>query len=135
MNYQVKAASLFNQDAQIYFKKSSLNFGTTAQTAHTLPNPAKLFLSSFAACVLKNVERFSELMKFSYTKATIEVTATRLEKPSRMDDIIYTLIIYTQDDTLNLDLLKKNIVKFGTIYNTVKQSCSILGTIKTHKDV
>jgi len=36
---------------------------------------------------------------------------------------------------LNVELLKKNIEKFGTIYNTIKLSCSISGTIKTIKNV
>mgnify|MGYP000247320762 CR=1 FL=1 len=33
------------------------------------------------------------------------------------------------------DLLKKNIEKFGTIYNTVKLSSSISGTIRTIENV
>lgn len=46
-----------------------------------------------------------------------------------MDEINYDLKIYSQDSNLNIDLLKKNIEKFGTIYNTVKTSCSITGEI------
>ncbi|MDC1379696.1 hypothetical protein N8273_03560 [Algibacter sp.] len=84
---------------------------------------------------LQNVERFSGMMKFTYTKATLEVNATRLENPPRMDNIVYDLTIYTHDKKLNSDLLKKNIEKFGTIYNTVKLSSSISGTIRTIENV
>lgn len=129
MNYHIKASSLAKEDAVIHIKASQIDFGTTAQTAKTLPNPAELFLGSFAACMLKNVERFSDMMKFTYSKTTLEVQATRLENPPRMDEIIYNLTIYSDDNKLNVDLLKKNIEKFGTIYNTVKLSCSISGTI------
>ena len=135
MNYQIKASSLSNEDASIHIKTSHIDFGTTSETADALPNPAELFLGSFAACMLKNVERFSTMMKFSYTKTTLNVSATRLENPPRMENIIYDLTIYTNDDKLNVGLLKKNIEKFGTIYNTIKLSCSISGTIKTQKDV
>ena len=135
MNYHIKASSISNQDAAIYIKESQIDFGTTSVTSETLPNPAELFLSSFAACILKNVERFSGLMKFSYSKAVIDVNATRLENPPRMDGIIYNLTIYSSDEKLNKSLLKKNIEKFGTIYNTVKLSCSITGTINTIEDV
>lgn len=135
MDYQIKASSISNKDAVVHIKQSNLDFGTTSKTAETLPNPAELFLSSFAACILKNVERFSGMMKFTYTKATLEVNATRLENPPRMDNIVYDLTIYTHDKKLNSDLLNKNIEKFGTIYNTVKLSCSISGTIRTIENV
>lgn len=135
MNYHLKASSISNQNAVIHIKQSNIDFGTTSKTAETLPNPAELFLGSFASCILKNVERFSGMMKFTYTKATIEVNATRLENPPRMENIIYNLTIYSNDKKLNLDLLKKNIEKFGTIYNTVKLSCSISGTISAIENV
>ncbi len=131
MNYQIKASSVANQDAVIHIKQSDIDFGTTSKTAETLPNPAELFLGAFAACMLKNVERFSGMLQFTYTKATVEVNATRFENPPRMDSIVYNLTIYSNDKKLNTDLLKKNIEKFGTIYNTVKQSCSISGAINT----
>ncbi|MAU14978.1 MAG: osmotically inducible protein C [Muricauda sp.] len=135
MDYQIKASSVANDDAKIHIKESNIAFGTTQKTADSLPNPAELFLGSFAACMLKNVERFSAMMRFSYTKTTLEVKATRLESPPRMDAIEYNLTIYSDDDKLNTALLKKNIEKFGTIYNTVKRSCSISGTIKTVPNV
>ncbi|OBX21620.1 MULTISPECIES: OsmC family protein [Bizionia] len=135
MNYHIKASSTSNQDAIIHIKQSDIDFGTTSKTSETLPNPAELFLGAFSACMLKNVERFSGMMKFTYSKATLEVKATRLENPPRMDNIIYDLTIYSDDKKLNTNLLKKNIEKFGTIYNTVKLSCTISGTISTEINV
>ena len=130
MNYSIKANSSSKDKATLNIKKSEINFGTTPETADTLPNPAELFLGSFAACILKNVERFSTFMNFEYSKAEITVSATRLEKPPRMDEINYELLIYSQDQSLNLELLKKNIEKFGTIFNTVQVSCTIVGNVK-----
>jgi len=135
MNYQIKATSISNKDAVVHIKQSNINFGTTSKSAETLPNPAELFLGSFASCILKNVERFSGMMKFTYSKASIEVDATRLENPPRMENINYNLTIYSKDKKLNTALLQKNIEKFGTIYNTVKLSCSISGTINTIENV
>tara|TARA_R110001632_G_scaffold64960_15_gene154267 strand:- start:6821 stop:7219 length:399 start_codon:yes stop_codon:yes gene_type:complete len=132
MNYHIKASSISKRDAVVHIKQSNIDLGTTSET---LPNPAELFLGSFSACMLKNVERFSAMMKFTYKKADLEVNATRLENPSRMDSIVYNLTIYSNDKKLNTVLLKKNIEKFGTIYNTIKLSCTILGTISTIEDV
>lgn len=130
MKYTIKASSISNKDASMQIKQSEIPFGTTPASSDHLANPAELFLGSFSACILKNVERFSGLMHFDYSKAEITVKATRLEKPPRMDEIQYELLIYSQDTTLNINLLKKNIEKFGTIYNTVKLSCAIIGEIK-----
>lgn len=135
MNYHIKAASLAKQDAKLHIKESYIDFGTTSQTANTLPNPAELFLGSFAACMLKNVERFSEMLKFTYSKATLKVDAIRLENPPRMDEVTYDLTIISNDKSLNTALLKKNLEKFGTVYNTVKLSCAISGSVKAVADV
>ncbi|XMO87297.1 OsmC family protein [Algibacter sp. AS12] len=130
MKYFSKASSSSKNNGSIQIKASEIGFGTTPESSNTLPNPAELFLGSFSSCILKNVERFSILMNFEYSQAEITVSATRLEKPPRMDDIDYELKIYSQDQNLNINLLKKNIEKFGTIFNTVKASCSVNGDIK-----
>lgn len=133
MTYAINATSKANQDALITIKDTQIKFGTTPQSNNTLASPADLFLSAFAACILKNVQRFSVLMKFEYAYADITVNAIRLEKPPRMDHIDYQLTVYTNDQNLNSALLKKNIEKFGTIYNTVKLSCTINGTVQSEK--
>lgn len=130
MKYFSEANSFSNQNGSIKIKDSEITFGITSETADSLPNPAELFLGSFCACVLKNVERFSHLMNFEYTNAEIKVNATRLDKPPKMDEINYELTIYSNDESLNIHLLKKNIEKFGTIYNTANLSCTINGEIK-----
>jgi uncharacterized OsmC-like protein len=137
MNYQIKASSISNKDGIVLIKDSKIDFGTGtgSGTSETLANPAELFLGSIAACILKNVERYSVIMKFIYSKANLEIKATRNESPPSMDNIVYDLTIHTDDKKLNTRLLKKNIEKFGTIYNTVKQSCAISGTINTKENV
>lgn len=130
MEYFSKATSSSKENASIKIKESEIIFGITPESDDILPNPAELFLGSFSACILKNVERFSDLMKFEYSNAELIVNATRLEKPPRMDELSYELKIYSKDPHLNIDLLKKNIEKFGTIFNTVKASCKINGKIE-----
>lgn len=129
MEYITTANSTSKDKASIRIKNSEIDFGITPQSAEDLPNPAELFLGSFAACILKNVERFSQILNFDYTRAEIVVKATRLENPPRMDQLRYVLKIYSSDQELNIDLLQKNIEKFGTIFNTAKASCTISGEI------
>lgn len=132
MNYSVTANSTANTKANLEIKETTIVFGITKNTEQTLANPAELFLSAFSACILKNVERFSKIMNFQYEKAEVTVHATRTAKPAKMDKLEYTLIIYSQDKKLNLKLLKRNIEKFGTIYNTVSSSCEIIGKLEKH---
>lgn len=134
MKYTIQASSKSTDAASIHFKRGKLNIGIIPDSAESLPNPAEVFIGSLAACILKNVERFSEFMHFQYSRAEVEINATRLEKPPRMDAIEYQLILYTDDGNINTELLKKNLEKFGTIYNTVKLSCSIEGTIECRSD-
>lgn len=130
MTYSITSNSVSKKKGSSTINQTKINFGTTSDSSGILANPAELFLASFSACILKNVERFSEILNFDYSKAQIIVNAIRLEKPPRIDQIEYVLEIYSKDSTLNIDLLKKNIEKFGTIFNTVQYSCCIKGEIK-----
>lgn len=130
MNYSIQANSSSNKKGLVVIKKTEISFGTNSVSEDILANPAELFLASFSACILKNVERFAVLLNFKYQKAHITVTAIRLEKPPRIDQINYELNIYSKDSNLNINLLKKNIEKFGTIFNTVQSSCAIIGELK-----
>lgn len=129
MEYKIKASSKARNKAAIRIKSADIGFGITPDTKDELANPAEIFIGSLAACILKSVERMSVIMKFEYSKAEISINAKRLEKPPRMDTVYYKLTIYSSDNKLNLDLLKKNIEQYGTIYNTVSSACSISGDL------
>ena len=101
MTYHITASSAAKNDAELHIKESNIGFGTTPTTNDVLPNPAEMFLGAFAACMLKNVERFSEMMSFTFSKATVDINAKRLEKPPRMDNIEYILTIYSNYKKLN----------------------------------
>ena len=134
MKYKASARSKAHSAASIQIKQTEIPFGMTKETSESLGSPAELFLGAFTSCVLKNVERFSAFIKFEYTHAEITVDATRLEKPPRMDALNYHLKIHSNDESLNINLLRKNIEKFGTIYNTVKASCEVEGIIEQIKN-
>lgn len=89
MEYTINAQSVAHQSASVHVKSVVNAFGITPATEADLPNPAELFLGSFASCILKNVERFSDLLHFDYEGATIKVSAIREELPPRLDKIQY----------------------------------------------
>ncbi len=96
-----------------------------------MPGPPKLLVSAFAACVLKNVERFAEMMPFAFAEAAIRVEAEREGSPPSMARIHFVLTLRTDEPERRVDLLHRNISKYGTIYNTLALACEVTGEIRT----
>jgi len=128
MEYSVKGKSSNSGEAVVRAKSNDYSFGIKADQKD-LAGPAELLLSAFAACCLKNVDRFSEILHYTYNHVEIEVKGTRQEKPPMMNEIEFTLTISSSDENLKPDLLLKNLQKFGTIYNTLNAACEIKGEI------
>lgn len=128
-NYQVKAQATASGDAEIHINDSRIAFGITPEAAD-LPNPVELVLSAFAACCLKNVERFSKMLRFEYERAEITVQGFRQDKPSKLAEISYELQVFTNDESFKAALLQKNIEKHSTVYNTLAASCEVSGSIE-----
>ncbi|MEX2556127.1 MAG: OsmC family protein [Actinomycetota bacterium] len=127
--YDVDAESTRGGAAQATTNGRTIRFDASATQAQDLPGPADLMTAAFAACILKNVERFSEILPFRYEHARIHVTSERQDAPPRMTRIRYVLTIVTDEDAQRVDLLHRNIKGHGTIYNTLAAVCDVDGAI------
>jgi uncharacterized OsmC-like protein len=105
-------------------------FDGTAGRLEDLPGPADVLSAALCACILKNVERFSHMLPFRYESASVEVTAEREEPPPRIVRVSYHLRVVTDEPPARVELLHKNIRKFGTITNTLAAACELTGTIE-----
>ena len=128
MNYRLAARSSSVSQGDAEIGDNQIKFGVTKDSE--LASPAELLVAAFAACCLKNIERFSKMMRFEYSHAEIIVNAERQDKPPMINVIKYEIEISSSDSKLNKDLLLRNIQKFGTIYNTLNVVCEITGDIK-----
>lgn len=128
MEYSVKGISNSLGEATIKAKSNEYSFGVKSDQPEKA-GPAELLLGAFAACCLKNVERFSSLLHYTYQTAEIDVIGERQENPPMFNRIRFTLYISGNDSNLKPDLLLKNLQKFGTIYNTLNEVCEIEGQI------
>jgi uncharacterized OsmC-like protein len=97
-----------------------------------LPGPADLLTAAFAACTMKNLARFAEVLGFSYESARIEVVTERAIDPPRIATVRWVLHVTTEDPPGRFRLLKVNIQRHGTIYNTVAAAAEITGEIVLH---
>lgn len=97
----------------------------------THPGPAELLAGAFAACLLKNVARSSALLPFAYESAQVEVTMHRQDAPPRFTALEYTLHLVTAEPAHRVELLHRNLQKFGTVYTTLAAVCEVTGTVTT----
>jgi uncharacterized OsmC-like protein len=93
-------------------------------------NPAELFLAAIAACMIKGIERVTPMLKFELRGVEVYLHGVRQDEPPMMVSVDYELIIDSDEDDQRLELLHKNVRKYGTISNTVAQATRLEGAIK-----
>lgn len=130
MTYAVSASTHPGGTASVHARTSDIAFDGSVQAGETLPGPADLLCAALSACILKNVERFSHMLTFRYVSASVEVTAQREEPPPRIVRMRYRLRIVTDEPAARVELLHKNVRKFGTITNTLAAACELTGEIE-----
>lgn len=129
LEYKIIAEIKSGGKAEAQANKTEIHFDGTSGRDAVLPNPAELLLTSLAACILKNVERYSEILKIPYRSAKISVQGIRNDNPPFMKAINYVLEVDTDVDYNKIINWHKNILKFGTITNTLTKACDVSGKI------
>ena len=133
LEYKITANSLEGGTGYAVANHSEIAFDASAGRDDILPNPAELLLVSLASCMLKNVQRYSEILKIPYRSAKVTIHGKRMDNPPVITDIEYILEVDTDADEQKIHNWHKNIVKFGTITNTLAKSCTLNGKmIKTN---
>ncbi|GAA2049853.1 OsmC family protein [Leifsonia soli] len=130
LTYSVRARSTAHGAAQVDAGSETIRFDSSwASGATGLPGPAELLASSFAACLLKNLERAGRLLDFHYGSAEVEVTARRQDDPPRFVEIVYELRVATDEPARRCELVHRNLQKYGTVYNTLAAVCDVHGSL------
>lgn len=127
--YTVEAQVTPTGISEIRAKQAQIAFDSSPEVGDALPGPAELLCGAFAACLLKNVERFSSILPFEQRGASVTVTAERQANPPRFTSIRYELRLVTDEPPQRVALLKRNLVKHGTVYNTLAQVCDVDGEV------
>jgi uncharacterized OsmC-like protein len=84
-------------EARVDSRTSTITFNGTAEVAEMLPGPADLLCAALSACILKNVERFSQVLPFAYESATVRVVAEREEPPPHIARMCYEFVIVSNE--------------------------------------
>ena len=129
MRYEVEARITGPGRSEVACKQSRIAFDSSPEQSEELPGPAELLAGAFAACLLKNVERFAEILPFRHAGASVRVVVEREDAPPRFARLRYELRVITDEDPARVELLHQNLQKFGTVYNTLASACEISGDL------
>jgi uncharacterized OsmC-like protein len=125
--YQVDGVSRPGGHGRIRCNTTDIKADTGSISDGYRPGPAELLCASLAACLLKNIERYSELLPFAYDVASVAVEADRQDVPPMMIRMSYRIEIVTDEPQARVEVLHRNIRKYGTIPNTLAAACDLTG--------
>ena len=94
-----------------------------------LAGPGELLAAAFAACLLKNLNRAGQFLSFRYERAEVDVIARRQDSPPKFTEITYELRLVTSEPQRRIDLLHRNLRRYGTVYNTLAVACDVHGRV------
>ena len=130
MQYNVTAERVDAHGSLARAKDASLVLDTDVAGRRDAFNPAELFLAAIAACMIKGIERVTPVLEFNLRGVEVRLTAVRQDAPPLILRVDYELIVDTDEDDGRLDLLHRNVRKYGTISNTVAASTPLEGVIR-----
>jgi uncharacterized OsmC-like protein len=129
VEYRVNAKRIDAHGSLARTKDASLVLDTDVAGRRDAFNPAELFLAAIAACMIKGIERVTPMLKFELRGVEVRLSAVRQDVPPLILRVDYELIVDTDEGDARLDLLHRNVRKYGTISNTVAAATVLDGVI------
>ena len=129
LEYRVTAATIAPRRAVAQAKDAVVTLDIDPAGMTDAMNPAELLLTALAACLLKGIERVAPMLHFTWQSARVEVWGARADAPPQFTTIGYRLVVVTEEPPARLELLHRNLRKYGTISNTLAAAVTLTGEI------
>lgn len=130
LEYRVAARRVDSHGSEAMAKEARLTLDTDLAGRLDAFNPVELLLASLAACMLKGIERVTPMLKFQFDGAAVTLTGLRQDAPPKLISVDYEIVVTTRETDQRLDLLHRNILKYGTISNTLAGALTLSGIIR-----
>lgn len=130
MDYRVQARRVDAHGSLAIAKEAKVTLDTDLAGRRDAMNPVELLLAALAACMLKGIERVTPLLQFHLNGAEVRLEAIRQDSPPKLTQIRYEIIVDSAETDQRLDLLHRNILKYGTISNTLAASVPLTGGLR-----
>lgn len=128
--YSVSAERVDAHGGLAFCKEAQIMLDTDADGRVDAFNPAELLLAALAGCMIKGIERVTPILHFELRGVEVALRGRRQDTPPKMASIEYTLTVDTDENDRRLELLHQNVMKYGTVYNTLAAGTTITGTIR-----
>jgi uncharacterized OsmC-like protein len=130
LEYRVSARRIDSHGSEAMTKEARIVLDTDVAGRPDAFNPAEMLLASLAVCILKGAERVVPMLKFDLRGIAVSLHGVRQDSPPKMIRIDYDIVVDTDETDARIDLLHRNLQKFGTIYNTLAGATDLTGTIR-----
>ena len=128
--YRVTARRVDAHGSLATAKQAEVALDTDLAGRQDAMNPVELLLSALAACMLKGIERVTPLLNFEIAGAEVSLEAVRQDAPPKLTRIRYEIVVDSDENDQRLDLLHRNILKYGTISNTLTAAVPLDGHLR-----
>lgn len=130
MDYRVTARRIDAHGSLATAKEAEITLDTDPAGRRDAMNPVELFLSALAACMLKGLERVTPMLGLQIDGAEVRLEAIRQDAPPQLVLIRYEIVVDSPESDQRLDLLHRNILKYGTISNTLAAAVPLEGGLR-----
>ena len=130
LEYRVTARRIDSHGSEAMTKDARIVLDTDMAGRDDAFNPAEMLLASLAACMLKGAERVAPMLDFNLRGMEVSLHGQRQDSPPKMVRINYEIVVETDETDQRLELLHRNILKYGTISNTLVEATKLVGTIR-----
>lgn len=129
MEYRVHARRIDAHSSLAIAKEAEVTLDTDLAGRRDAMNPVELLLAALAACMLKGIERVTPMLHFQLDGAEVALEAIRQDAPPKLTLIRYQITVDSAETDQRLDLLHRNILKYGTISNTLSGAVPLEGSL------
>ena len=130
MEYRVHARRIDAHGSLAVGKDAEITLDTDLAGRRDAMNPVELLLSALAACMLKGIERVTPMLHFQIDGAEVRLEAVRQDAPPKLTLIRNEIVVDSAETEQRLDLLHRNVLKYGTISNTLSGAVPLEGTLR-----
>lgn len=129
MSFSVTARKIDEHLSAVVNGSAEVALGTDMQGNDDAFNPMELLMAALSACMLKGINRVSPLIGLTINGVTITVSALRQDSPPLVAAMTYQIAVDSPDSDEKLELLHENLVKFGTVTNTLAAGTTLRGEL------
>lgn len=130
LEYRVSAHRIDSHGSEATAKEARIVLDTDMAGRRDAFNPAEMLLASLAGCILKSAERVTPMLNFDLRGIEVSLHGVRQDSPPKIIRIDYDIVVDTDETDARIDLLHRNLQKYGTIFNTLAGATDLSGTIR-----